>query len=435
MRENDTRLLADLLDYVRARPGAARPAQLEESPEGRALLRELDHLRPGSRGIDSRRAHPWLELIGTSVALSCHADAWEAARWEADPSRLSFVGSGGEPATAIWEIGATMVDAALGEREVLWLRAIPPDYPGEVHAVLPGLLLVPFDFPDEGTWALLLRGVREVDPAGAGERARQALGPVLRRARELFARESELQRRQRALDMVAHDLRSPLNGILGLLELMLEEPARNRAKGKSEREVLQLVHRTCQALQAMVGDITEASHLREGILKVEPQQVNVGEALAAVLELNRRLAAEKSLRFEVAMSKEAGTAWVDPGRLRQIADNLLNNAIKYSHEGGRIALDVSRRGPELVLTVRDEGVGIAENELGAIFEPYARARGRPTGGEPSSGLGLTIVKHLVEAHGGRIEVSSTEGEGTIFTARFPQDGSGSEASGTVEKAG
>lgn len=247
------------------------------------------------------------------------------------------------------------------------------------------------------------------------------IGDLSRSFGSMTGRLAELDRlKAEFVSLASHELKTPINVIAGYTEL-LDEGLYGDLEEK-QREVLRLVQEQTRALTRLVNQLLDLSKFEAGGLRVEPQPVDVKKLLSEVEQSFRALAAQKQIDFRVeADPSMPDTALLDHDRIRhEVLSNLLSNAFKFTGTGGRIQVLGTAREGDLGLRVVDTGVGIPEDQLEYIFEKYyqigedARAKG--------SGLGLAIAKHIVEAHGGRINASSTVGEGTEFDIILPLEG-------------
>jgi PAS domain S-box-containing protein len=241
------------------------------------------------------------------------------------------------------------------------------------------------------------------------------------RAYERVVRDLEESRRElRAADkakdhflaMVSHELRTPLTAMLGwarLLRIGSQDDAR-AARG------LEVIERNTKVLAQLIEDLLDVSRIVTGKLRIEPRQVDPVAVVGAAVEAVQGLADAKDVEVAAFLDPDAGPILADPGRLQQVVWNLLSNAIKFSPAHGRIEIKLGRAGPRARITVSDEGAGIKPELLPEIFDRFRQGE-RATGG---LGLGLAIVRHIVELHGGVVRAQSAgEGQGATFTVELP----------------
>ncbi len=255
--------------------------------------------------------------------------------------------------------------------------------------------------------------VRCAPIAGASGRPTGAVA-VLRDVTDL----RRLERLRRELTAnVSHELRTPLTSIKGFAETLLGGAMRDEA---TCRHFLEIIDKESNRLVKLVDDLLDLSRLESKRISLELSQVDVGQVIEETVARLRPLAGARD--FDLRPAAPDVVALADRDRLAQVLTNLLDNAIKFTPDGGRIAVDWRTANGEVEVTVADSGHGIAETDLPHVFERFYkadRARAATPGG---SGLGLAITRHIVEAHGGRISVASRPGAGTTFTFTLPRDG-------------
>jgi CheY-like chemotaxis protein len=223
------------------------------------------------------------------------------------------------------------------------------------------------------------------------------------------------RRKDEFLATLAHELRNPLAPIrnsLSVLRLAGANTGAERIYEMMERQVDQMVR--------LVDDLLEVSRITRGKIELRRERVELGSVLRAALETSRPLMEASSHRLEVSLADEKLVLDADAVRLAQVFANLLNNAAKYTEERGHIQLSARRAGDEVVVSVRDDGVGIPSDRLEEVFDLFAqvdRSLARAQGG---LGIGLTLVRRLVEMHGGRVEArSGGPGAGSEFVVALP----------------
>lgn len=229
-----------------------------------------------------------------------------------------------------------------------------------------------------------------------------------------------VQLRNRLLGMAAHDLRNPLGVIRLAAEIMGQETLGPLTP--PQKKLLSEVQELADYMSSMVNDTLDLSLIETGHLNLKLRPTDLRPLVERNLAMNSHLADRKQIRLSAEFDDVLPHIRADGGKIVQVLDNLVSNAIKYSDPGTTIRVSVDGADDQVELRVADEGQGINPEQLGRLFEPFARGGTRPTGGERSSGLGLAIVQRIVEGHGGTIQVSSRPGEGSTFLVSLPVDG-------------
>jgi len=225
------------------------------------------------------------------------------------------------------------------------------------------------------------------------------------------------------LAVLSHELRTPLNAILGYTNLLRSGAFDD---GRAQ-QALMTVERNAKWLARMVDDVLDVSRIVTGQLRIDVQQVDVPQTVDNAVATVRPAADAKGVRIEVARDSNLVPVAGDPNRLQQVAWNLLSNAVKFTAAGGRVQVAVRRAGDHVELRVSDTGTGIAPDFLPHVFERFRQADASPTRTVGGLGLGLAIVRHIVEMHGGTVEASSGGlGQGATFIVRLPMLPSGVE---------
>lgn len=237
---------------------------------------------------------------------------------------------------------------------------------------------------------------------------------------ELDKQNAELRRlsalQNSLLGMAAHDLRNP-TAIIQMMTSILRNPTLNRPATERQR-MLDDIHRQTEHMLALLNDLLDLSLIESGTVSVTPESVDLPAVLREAQERHQMLASPKGMRIELQVPSE-GSIYADPLRLRQVLDNLISNAVKFSPSGSTITVSAELRGPEWRVAVRDEGPGLKAEDRAQLFREFSTLSARPTGGEKSTGLGLAIVKQVVVAQGGTIDVESIPGEGATFWFTLP----------------
>ncbi|WP_437798850.1 ATP-binding protein [Sorangium sp. So ce693] len=253
-------------------------------------------------------------------------------------------------------------------------------------------------------------------------RARKKLEVAAREREELLRRAEDArrdaERANRAKDeflaMLGHELRNPLAPIVTALHLM-----RLRAGGHAERERL-VIERQIKHLTALVDDLLDVSRITRGKVELKKQRTELAEVVAKAVELASPLLEQRRHHLTVTVPSSGLAVDGDVMRLAQVISNLLTNAAKYTESGGEIAVRAERTEGEVVLSVRDNGIGIAPEMLASVFERFVQERQALDRSQGGLGLGLAIVHNLVAMHGGRVSAHSEgRGRGSEFTIRLP----------------
>ncbi|HEX3538063.1 MAG TPA: ATP-binding protein [Stellaceae bacterium] len=214
---------------------------------------------------------------------------------------------------------------------------------------------------------------------------------------------------------VSYELRTPLNAIIGFAEILAHEyfgPLTPRQLDYS-RGILDSSHR----LLSLINDILDLATIEAGYMALETGRIEIRELLESVVTLTHERARNQSLALTIDCGPDIGVIAADERRLKQALFNLVSNAIKFTPAGGTIRLEARRENGEIVLAVTDTGVGIPSADQERVFEMFER--GNPQARQSGAGLGLSLVKSLIELHGGDIEIDSVPGQGTTISCRLP----------------
>lgn len=326
------------------------------------------------------------------------------------------------------------VTSAIKRREPVWLES--PDrfralYPQAAARLNPELnarayLAMPLMHGDELVGGLVL-GFENPSAVGAADHAfagllAQSVGSALSRART-FERERLDRRyaemlshtREEVLGIVAHDLRNPL-GVAGAVLQVLSVPHLDE---KEREKLLTSGTRAVQQMNRLIGDLLDVMRIESGRLALEMEDLRVAVILAQADEEARHVADEKHVKLYVEPPDRSLIVNADRGRLAQVFGNMLGNAIKFTPEGGRVALKAWRDDHDVVFEVSDTGPGISAENQKHLFDRFWQAN---RGDRRGVGLGLPISKGIVEAHGGRIWVSTEPGKGSRFYVSLPVAG-------------
>jgi signal transduction histidine kinase/ActR/RegA family two-component response regulator len=334
-------------------------------------------------------------------------------------------------------VGSVRVVSDLGERDARLQSYLGIVASAFIVAVLAGVLLASrLQRVISNPILHLVERAREVTehqnyavratPSGDDE-----LGLLIRTFNEMLtqiqARDSELERARDAaeaanrakdefLAIVSHELRTPLTPIVAWTRLLkgggLDEATARRA--------LDVIERNARAQTQLVEDLLDVSRIVTGKVRLEMQLVDLRRLVAAAVDASRPAAEAKSIVLETLVDPSAGTVSGDPQRLQQVVWNLLSNAIKFTPKGGHVQVDLRRVDAHVEMAVTDTGQGIKPEFLPFVFDRFRQADSSSTRAYGGLGVGLAIVRQIVELHGGRVRVDSAgEGQGATFTVELP----------------
>jgi signal transduction histidine kinase/ActR/RegA family two-component response regulator len=314
-------------------------------------------------------------LIATAIALSMRRSAWAVWRDDFFWSGTSFMVAGTAGAGA-----AILINR--GEQWVAVMMLAPVYVTYRMYRLVAGRL------------ELLDR-----------ERAARAAAEEANRLKDQF------------LATVSHELRTPLNAILGWADIL----RRNGALDDARRERgYQAIYDSARRQARLIDELLDVARIMSGKLQLEPTVVDVRAIVQSALEVVLPLADKNRIQVSVQGEASSGVIRGDGARLQQILWNLLTNAVKFTPAGGRVDVALVRTSTMLEIAVTDTGCGITREFLPFVFEPFRQADGSTTRRHGGLGLGLSIVKHLVDAHGGTVSVASGGyGRGATFTVRLP----------------
>lgn len=391
-RAVDPLVRVDLERSIRRRLRLARE-HVTSADERRALAEAEEQLEayleragapkgPAGGGLGLERAFGALdELIDVNLAEARAAEA-QAARWDRIGNAL------GTSVAAVLLIGVPA--------SILWLRA---------RAFRPILQIA----------AAMQRFASGEKEARAPESGPEELRSLAGRFNEMASSLGEQHERQMAfLAGVAHDLRNPLSALK--MSTWVGRPGAPPLEEAQIGKVMALVRRQVDRLDRMVGDFLDVSRIEAGQLELVTGEHDARELARAAVDLYRGTSSAHDLRLEAP--DEPLMLRGDAARIEQVLNNLVSNAIKYSPGGGEVRLRVGREAGWIVFAVRDAGVGISIEEQRRLFEPFRRT-GALKSAVPGVGLGLFVVRRIVEAHGGKIDVKSAPGKGSTFEVRLP----------------
>lgn len=220
---------------------------------------------------------------------------------------------------------------------------------------------------------------------------------------------------QQTFNSIIHDLRSPMCAVSGFSELLSLNPH----DCDNVKNSAQIIKQSTKKMNSMLEQLLQLTKIGSNRNKLEKLPFSVNELFSNTINSLSLSAQDKSITISRTIEKNLPDLNIDIQYFFRVMENLLSNAIKFSHKNTTINLSAKQEGTNIIITVKDEGQGIPEEDLSKLFIPFARISSKPTAGESSNGLGLASVKKIVEAHGGTIEANSKIGEGTEFKITLP----------------
>jgi PAS domain S-box-containing protein len=232
------------------------------------------------------------------------------------------------------------------------------------------------------------------------------------------------------LAIVSHELRSPLNAMLGWARVL----SSGGVDGETQRHAVRVIEQSAEMQSRLIEDLIDSARIASGQLRIESRPINLNPVIQSAVDTVHPAAESKGVEIRTDLDMQAGIITGDAERMQQIVSNLLSNAVKFTPKGGRVEAKLSRQDPWVTMTVRDTGRGIKADDLPFIFDRFRQVESSSTRRAGGLGLGLSLVKNLVELHGGRITAESAgEGKGATFTVNLPVGAvSGAEPSKSLD---
>lgn len=220
--------------------------------------------------------------------------------------------------------------------------------------------------------------------------------------------ETALAMRDEVLAIVAHDLRAPLNAVLTSAGFLLDV----EHSDEERQRLLAVIRRAASGMNRLIGDLLDVARMESGVFSIEPHVIEAGALAQDVCEQFRRQAADARVALECHIERDLPLVRGDSGRISQVLENLIGNALKFTPAGGRVTVALARSAAGGVrCSVADTGAGISPDDVAHLFERFWQARRYRRGG---AGLGLAIARGIVDAHGSELEVQSEVGAGSTF---------------------
>jgi cell cycle sensor histidine kinase DivJ len=232
--------------------------------------------------------------------------------------------------------------------------------------------------------------------------------------------------KNRFLAAVSHELRTPLNAILGFSDMLAHEMFGPFADPR-QKEYVGLIHESGNHLLSVVNSILDVSKIESGAYAIHPEPFAFADAVEMCRSMMAHQASMKSISLRVALASGVGEICADRRAVQQILINLVSNAIKFTPEGGSVVIGAKRAGPRLRFWVSDTGIGISQDDLKRLGQPFTQVQNDYTRQFEGAGLGLSLVKGLVGLHQGSMAIESAPGEGTMVTVTVPVAGEHSSA--------
>jgi signal transduction histidine kinase len=216
------------------------------------------------------------------------------------------------------------------------------------------------------------------------------------------------------ISVVAHDLKTPVSAVKGFIELVQQAgPLNKQQEHFSERALASL-----EKMERLIADLLEYTRINAG-LQFDPVECDLREMIAEAVEMLEEAAGRRQVTISVDVQSEAPLVKADVGLMAEVLNNLLSNAVKYNRDGGVVRVAIADDENQVRVEVHDTGVGIPPDDVERVFERFYRSRSNPGMKVEGSGLGLAIVETIIKRHSGRIWVTSTEGEGSVFSFVLP----------------
>lgn len=244
-------------------------------------------------------------------------------------------------------------------------------------------------------------------------------------SRALSARAEEAntanEAKTRFLAAVSHELRTPLNAILGFSDILAGEYF-GKLENDRQREYVALINQSGNHLLAVVNTMLDMSKIEAGRYELACEDFAASAAVSACESMLALQAKNKGVTLTTRVARDTGDLVADRRAVQQVLINLVGNALKFTDAGGVVSLDCERKGADIVFTVSDTGIGIPEDKIALLGRPFMQVQNDYARKYEGTGLGLSLVKGLVELHGGRVSIASRLGEGTVVSVAFPEAG-------------
>jgi signal transduction histidine kinase len=218
------------------------------------------------------------------------------------------------------------------------------------------------------------------------------------------------------MGMASHDLRNPIGNIITLAQFIETE---SEKLSDEQKTFVHTIIDSGQFMLNLLNDLLDISRIESGHVNIQMNEVNLLDLVQSAIGDSRFHAQKKNISIQFSAHENLPSPCGDASQLRQVMNNLISNAIKYSMPGTTVEVLIEKKENSVIVSVADQGQGIPEEELEKVFRPFHKTSVKSTAGEKSTGLGLTIAKRVVEAHNGEIRVNSQVGKGSVFSFTLP----------------
>ncbi|OGU55239.1 MAG: hypothetical protein A2V66_01090 [Ignavibacteria bacterium RBG_13_36_8] len=244
---------------------------------------------------------------------------------------------------------------------------------------------------------------------------------LIRMHQELELKNTQLNKlnddKSRFLRMAAHDLRNPIAAIISSANFLLE--ITDQKLSENELEYFELIDRSGNFVLQLLNELLDLEVIESGNLQLNLEKLDLVKSIQRNISFHKSFAEKKSIVIDFKSQDKQVIVDIDQVKIDQVLNNLISNAIKFSHPESHILLNVSKKENEAVVSVTDKGQGIPKEEFGKLFKPFGKTSVRATRGEESTGLGLSIVKKIIESHNGKVWVESVVEKGSTFYFSLP----------------
>jgi signal transduction histidine kinase len=406
-------LLCSVLHHGPAEGPAVIATSVMATPNRRRYEAELQLARRRAEASEQRVA--LLHRVVAALAAAVDVDDVAAAVH-------TTLGREGDDTTGLW---TTMDDGESPDGPVarVWRGDGQRAHPER------GLLAVPLGPAHTPTAVLIIDLLRLAPDANSppsldalDDATRELLTTITNEVDQALQRARLYERKDWLLGVAAHDLRTPLTVILGnavTVQRVLEEAVSDATLHQTARQMLDRIVTVSGEMAVLIDDVLDMSSIESGNLRLTRAAADPSELLRTSVGDHEEAAAAKDITLDLDVPGDIAPAHLDQRRIRQVVDNLVGNAIKYSENGTVVLVRLVQHTTTVEVIVRDEGQGIPADELPQVFQPFRKTSAKPTAGERSTGLGLSIAYAIVQAHGGHIVAESVLGEGSTFRFTLP----------------